>query len=154
MERIRKYPLDTTHLHATLRGYQTYGAKFMLAQKKMILGDEMGMGKTMQSIAALAHLKAKDKTHFVVVCPASVVINWGREIEKFSDLAVFIAHGVAREENVARWKAEGGVAIVTYDGARLYVDGTWPIDAIIAEERKRLGLDASAPVDTDEKPGE
>lgn len=76
-ERIRKYPpLNLTGLSATLRGYQTYGAKFMLAQKKVILGDEMGLGKTMQTLAALTHLSNTGKTHFIVVCPAFLVINW------------------------------------------------------------------------------
>lgn len=133
-ERIRKYPINLEGLAATLRGYQNYGAKFMLAQKKVILGDEMGLGKTMQSIAALTHLHHQGKTHFVVICPASVVINWARELQKFSQLTPYTAHGDARESQVAEWKKTGGVLIATYDGARLYTDDSWPIDALIADE--------------------
>lgn len=133
-ERIRKYPIDLTGLAATLRGYQNYGAKFMLAQKKVILGDEMGLGKTMQSIAALTHLHNRGKTHFLVVCPASVVINWARELEKFSQLAVFTAHGDTRQTQVEDWKQSGGVLIATYDGVRLYADASWRVDALIADE--------------------
>lgn len=133
-ERIRKYPIKLEGLAATLRGYQNYGAKFMLAQKKVILGDEMGLGKTMQSIAALTHLYHQGKTHFVVICPASVVINWARELQKFSQLTPYTAHGDARESQVAEWKKTGGVLIATYDGARLYADDSWPIDALIADE--------------------
>lgn len=133
-ERIRKYPINLEGLAATLRGYQNYGAKFMLAQKKVILGDEMGLGKTMQSIASLTHLHNQGKTHFVVICPASVVINWSRELQKFSQLTPYTAHGDARESNVNQWKESGGVLIATYDGARLYADDSWPIDALIADE--------------------
>ncbi|MDO4898699.1 MAG: SNF2-related protein [Rothia sp. (in: high G+C Gram-positive bacteria)] len=133
-ERIRKYPIDLNGLAATLRGYQNYGAKFMLAQKKTILGDEMGLGKTMQSLAVLTHLKNKGKTHFLVISPASVVINWARETEKFTTIPVFTAHGDDRETQVANWKANGGMLIATYDGARLYADETWRADALIADE--------------------
>lgn len=133
-ERIRKYPINLDGLAATLRGYQNYGAKFMLAQKKVILGDEMGLGKTMQSIAALTHLHNQGKTHFVVICPASVVINWARELQKFSQLTPYTAHGDTRESQVEAWKQTGGVLIATYDGVRLYADDSWPIDALIADE--------------------
>ena len=47
-----------------------------LAQRKVILGDEMGLGKTIQAIAVLAHLAAEGQSHFMVVCPASVLVNW------------------------------------------------------------------------------
>lgn len=133
-ERIRKYPLNLTGLAATLRGYQTYGAKFMLAQKKVILGDEMGLGKTMQTLAALTHLANTGKTHFIVVCPASLVINWQRETEKFTAIPTHLAHGDARDAALTAWKANGGLLITTYDGARLYADATWRADAVIADE--------------------
>lgn len=133
-ERIRKYPLNLTGLAATLRGYQTYGAKFMLAQKKVILGDEMGLGKTMQTLAALTHLANTGRTHFIVVCPASLVINWQRETEKFTAIPTHLAHGDARDAALTAWKANGGLLITTYDGARLYADATWRADAVIADE--------------------
>ncbi|WP_083090512.1 SNF2-related protein [Rothia nasimurium] len=134
VERIRKFPLNLTGLAATLRGYQNYGAKFMLAQKKVILGDEMGLGKTMQTLAALTHLANNGKTHFIVVCPASLVINWQRETEKFTQLRTHLAHGDRRDSALAAWKAEGGLLITTYDGARLYSDSTWRADAVVADE--------------------
>lgn len=133
-ERIRKYPINLSGLKATLRGYQNYGAKFMLAQKKTILGDEMGLGKTMQSLAVLTHLKNQGKTHFLVICPASVVINWARETEKFTEIPAYTAHGSDRDTNIATWKDSGGLLIATYDGARLYADETWRADALIADE--------------------
>ena len=52
----------------------------------VVLGDEMGLGKTMQAIAGFCDLSAKGGTHFLVVCPLSVVVNWKREIESQSEL--------------------------------------------------------------------
>jgi superfamily II DNA or RNA helicase len=113
---VRAQPLDDTHLNVSLRGYQAFGARFILARRRAILGDEMGLGKTIQAIAALAHLKARGETHFLVVCPASVLINWLREIETRSTLAAHRLHGTEREQALAEWSREGGVAVTTFDG--------------------------------------
>ena len=59
----------------------------------MIIGDEMGLGKTLQALAAMAHLAADGETHFLVVCPASVVVNWAREIAKHTRLTAYRLHG-------------------------------------------------------------
>ena len=75
---IEAQKLDLRYLKATLRSYQTFGTKYTVHQKKTLLGDEMGLGKTVQAIAAMAALAAEGKHHFMVVCPASVLINWCR----------------------------------------------------------------------------
>ncbi|WP_405695813.1 DEAD/DEAH box helicase [Streptomyces coelicoflavus] len=117
-ERVRNQMLDDTHRRVSLRGYQAFGARFALAQRKVILGDEMGLGKTIQAIAALAHLAAEGQTHFMVVCPASVLINWTREIEARSRLRVTSLHGPDRQEAFADWKGRGGVGVTTFDALR------------------------------------
>ncbi|MTE20820.1 ATP-dependent helicase [Streptomyces sp. TRM43335] len=117
-ERVRDQLLDDTHRRVSLRGYQAFGARFALAQRKVILGDEMGLGKTIQAIAALAHLAAEGQSHFMVVCPASVLINWTREIEARSRLRVMPLHGPDRQEAFADWKGRGGVGVTTFDALR------------------------------------
>ncbi|WP_187282887.1 DEAD/DEAH box helicase [Streptomyces sp. MS191] len=117
-ERVRGQHLDDTHRRVSLRGYQAFGARFALAQRKVILGDEMGLGKTIQAIAALTHLAAEGQSHFVVVCPASVLVNWTREIEARSALRVMPLHGPDRHEAFADWKGRGGVAVTTFDALR------------------------------------
>ncbi|WP_405438802.1 DEAD/DEAH box helicase [Streptomyces avidinii] len=117
-ERVRGQQLDDTHRRVSLRGYQAFGARFALAQRKVILGDEMGLGKTIQAIAVLAHLAAEGQSHFMVVCPASVLINWTREIEARSRLRVMCLHGPDRQEAFADWKGRGGVAVTTFDALR------------------------------------
>ena len=117
-ERVRGQHLDDAHRRVSLRGYQAFGARFALAQRKVILGDEMGLGKTIQAIAALTHLAAEGQSHFVVVCPASVLVNWTREIEARSALRVLPLHGPDRHDAFADWKGRGGVAVTTFDALR------------------------------------
>ena len=57
--------------------YQIEGVRFLLKQGKAILADEMGLGKTRQSIVAARHV---GDGPIVVICPASLKINWKREI--------------------------------------------------------------------------
>ncbi|MBO7449327.1 MAG: DEAD/DEAH box helicase family protein, partial [Clostridiales bacterium] len=108
-------PLDTSLMVATLRPYQEFGTKYILNQQRVLLGDEMGLGKTMQAIAAMAHLAANNLTHFVVVCPVSVMVNWAREVEKHSKLTTITVHGDKREELFKEFQEKGGVMITTYE---------------------------------------
>ncbi|GAA4675336.1 hypothetical protein GCM10023347_32250 [Streptomyces chumphonensis] len=101
-ERVRTQHLDDTHRRVSLRGYQSFGARFALAQRTVILGDEMGLGKTIQAIAVLAHLAAEGQSHFMVVCPASVLVNWTREIEARSDFMAMRRAAYMRPEKSAK----------------------------------------------------
>ncbi|HHY09462.1 MAG TPA: DEAD/DEAH box helicase, partial [Firmicutes bacterium] len=115
VSRIEKYPLDLTYMKSHLRQYQIFGAKYFLQQRKALLGDEMGLGKTIQALAAVADLTAKGRTHFLVVCPASVLINWKRETEKHSEINAIIVHGHDKEQQLWLWKREGGLCITNYE---------------------------------------
>ena len=119
-EQVRVLPLDQSLLKTPLRGYQAFGAKFALVQERVIIGDEMGLGKTMQSLAAMCHLASKGATHFLVVCPASVVINWTREVERHTLLEVRRLHLPGNKRVVAtqEWLAKGGVGVTTFEALR------------------------------------
>lgn len=121
-DRVRGLRLDDARLRVSLRGYQSFGARFALVQKRVILGDEMGLGKTVQAIAALAHLAARGETHFLVVCPASVLINWSREVRARSTLRALPVHGPERREAFAEWRETGGVAVTTFDALHTLPD--------------------------------
>jgi SNF2 family DNA or RNA helicase len=86
IDKIEAENLDTSLIKATLRKYQVFGAKFALTQNRVILGDEMGLGKTMQALGALSQRAANGATRFLIVCPASVLVNWQREIQSRGDL--------------------------------------------------------------------
>lgn len=107
--KVNRFRLVTDGLNASLRGYQSFGAKFALVQRRSILGDEMGLGKTVEALAALAHLDRRGHHRFLVVCPASVLVNWLHEIEKRTKLVAHRLHGPERATNQALWRArEGG----------------------------------------------
>lgn len=113
--RVEAFQLRAAGLRATLRPYQEFGAKYLLAQERTILGDEMGLGKTMQTLAAMVHLAASDpKARFFVVAPAGLLLNWQREVERFTPLPAYLLYGDEFEENLARWIGSGGVAITSY----------------------------------------
>ncbi|MEV6242455.1 SNF2-related protein [Lentzea sp. NPDC051838] len=106
--------LDTSLLKVSLRGYQVFGAKFALARRRVIIGDEMGLGKTIEAIAVMASLAADGRRGFLVVCPASVVVNWVNEIARHSDLVPHRMHGAGRDGAVGTWLAQGGVGVTTF----------------------------------------
>jgi SNF2 family DNA or RNA helicase len=76
------------------------------------LADDMGLGKTVQAIAMMLHLAENGPA--LVVCPASVVPNWGNELIKFAPtLNVFILKTGNREEIFASLAAFD-VLLITY----------------------------------------
>ena len=105
-------------LKTQLRQYQVLGVKFILHQGRVLLGDEMGLGKTVEAIAALVTLKNLGETHFMVICPASILVNWIREIQKLCDIPAVKIHGPDKFIYFDAWKKNGGVAVTTYETSR------------------------------------
>lgn len=67
--------------------HQKEGIKFLLSRNGCILADDMGLGKSMQSIIAALESGAKK---ILVVCPSSAKINWKREINVFCKQATIV----------------------------------------------------------------
>jgi SWI/SNF-related matrix-associated actin-dependent regulator 1 of chromatin subfamily A len=62
----------------SLYPHQADGVAFLLSRKRVILGDDMGLGKTRQAIVAMEVSSTEGMV--LVVCPASLKLNWKREI--------------------------------------------------------------------------
>ena len=78
LEKIKK----ELKLPLKLFPYQEVGVAFIeLSKGKALIGDDMGLGKTAQSLAWLA--LHKEKRPVIVICPASIKVNWSREINKW-----------------------------------------------------------------------
>lgn len=112
---VEKVQPNLKGLKCELRQYQYFGVQYILNQGAVLLGDEMGLGKTVQAIATMVSLRNNGANHFMVVCPASVLINWCREIEKHSDLDVIKIHGKNSDNLALEWRSNGGVAVTTYE---------------------------------------
>ena len=131
---VEQQPIYVDALKATLRTYQEFGVRYILRQGNALLGDEMGLGKTVQAIAAMVSLKALGATHFMVVCPASVLVNWAREVAQFSDLPVTLIKGGDFEAS-RRWQDRGGVAVTTYESiSRFALPQDFTFAMLIADE--------------------
>ncbi|WP_139820978.1 DEAD/DEAH box helicase [Krasilnikoviella flava] len=116
VDRVEARPLDVGAMRVPLRGYQEFGARFVLNQGRALLGDEMGLGKTVQALAVMAHLTAQGEGRFLVVCPASLLANWAREVEDRTSLTSHRMHGEGRAGAIAAWESRGGVGLTTFEG--------------------------------------
>lgn len=135
VERIRAFDLDTSLLNVSLRGYQSFGAKFALVQRRTILGDEMGLGKTIEALATICHLRSHGGTHFLVVCPASVLANWEHEIGRHTRLErTWRLHGPDRKYLLRRWASDGGTAVTTFDTLRALPQPDFELAAVVIDE--------------------
>lgn len=117
---IDRYVLKLEGMKTALRSYQTFGTKYILYQEKTLLGDEMGLGKTVQAIAAMVSLSNEGKKRFIVICPASVLINWVREVRTFSGLTPLLIRDNEAAENVLTWRDSGGIAVVNYEALQKF----------------------------------
>lgn len=67
-------------LGGTLRPFQRAGVEYAVGAKRCLIADDMGLGKTVQALAVFQHENAFPA---LVICPASVKINWQREAQKW-----------------------------------------------------------------------
>lgn len=65
------------------REYQHAGVEYALARDNVLIGDAPGVGKTCEAILISNAIEAK---HTLVVCPASLRLNWEREIWRWSTI--------------------------------------------------------------------
>ena len=138
-EEIDAFALDLSGFKGNLRAYQEFGTRYILTMKRVLLGDEMGLGKTIQAIAAMTHLYRENKrSRFLVVCPASVMINWCREIQKFSDIPVNLLHGPLLEDALLCFTELGGAAVTNYESMGL-MTGT-PLENKVREMCELIGF--------------
>ncbi|MCR5150508.1 MAG: DEAD/DEAH box helicase family protein [Clostridiales bacterium] len=132
---IGKVELNLDGLEAQLRPYQEYGVQYILSQGAVLLGDDMGLGKTVEAIASMVSLHNSGLKRFLVVCPASVLTNWLREVEKFSDLEAVKIYGSDADEVFDNWAQQGGVGITTYETtAKLTFEDTFKFDMLVVDE--------------------
>ncbi|ESR33942.1 protein CHROMATIN REMODELING 19 [Citrus sinensis] len=95
---------EDSDFQPVLKPYQLVGVNFLLLLYRKgiagaILADEMGLGKTIQAITYLMLLKHlnNDPGPHLIVCPASVLENWERELKKWCpSFSVLQYHGAGR----------------------------------------------------------
>ncbi len=98
--------------------YQREGILFGLERHRLLIGDEPGLGKTLQSIGIVDTASAYP---CLVICPSSLKINWQREFEKFTDKKAVVLDNATRTS----WPYLLGmgmfhVAIVNYESLKKF----------------------------------
>lgn len=98
--------------------YQQEGILFGLRKKRFLIGDEPGLGKTLQSIGVVDCARAYP---CLVICPSSLKINWQREFEKFADVKALVLDNATRSTfpyllSMGMYQ----VAIVNFESLRKY----------------------------------
>ncbi len=106
------------HLRVEPYPYQREGIIYGLQHRRLIIGDEPGLGKTLQSIGIVDTAGAYP---CLVICPSSLKINWQREFEKFTDKSALVLDNAVR----TTWPyllsmGMHQVAIVNYESLRKY----------------------------------
>ncbi|MFD9458135.1 DEAD/DEAH box helicase [Streptomyces sp. NPDC059985] len=126
-------------LKATLRDYQLRGLAWLDLMTSLGLGgclaDDMGLGKTVTLIALHLHRDRPEPT--LVVCPASLLGNWQREIERFAPgTPVRRFHGGSRTLD----GLDGGFVLTTYAtmraGAARLAGQSWGM--VVADEAQHV----------------
>lgn len=98
--------------------YQKQGIAYALKHKRCILGDQPGLGKTLQAIGTVTIAKSYP---CLVVCPASLKINWQREFHKFAGKQALILDD--RNKNTWQRFYETGccdIFIVNYESLKKF----------------------------------
>lgn len=104
--------------------HQKEAIKSLVENKKFILADDMGLGKTTSTIIAALETGAKK---ILIICPASLKINWQREIENYSDQPTSIIEG-------KKWE-DGTFIIINYDIIKNFHDEKKKSDSILLKTK-------------------
>jgi SWI/SNF-related matrix-associated actin-dependent regulator 1 of chromatin subfamily A len=94
--------------------HQKEAIEKLAGSRRFILADDMGLGKTTCTIIAALETGSKK---ILIICPASLKINWQREIENYSDRPVYISEG-------KKFSIESDFVIVNYDILKNFHDTT------------------------------
>jgi SNF2 family DNA or RNA helicase len=132
-------------LNAELRPYQREGFDFLCHLYNMrlggILADDMGLGKTLQTLIFLMwlkHLKKRGKSNpSLVICPASVMHNWRREVEKFTtDMSVLVLESGTARHRMRKHIPDHDIVVTNYSLLRRDLEDLqkYKFDAVILDE--------------------
>lgn len=102
----------TKYSHRPPLEHQKIAIEKLAGSKRFILADDMGLGKTTSTIIAAIETGVKK---ILIICPASLKINWQREIANYTDRSVYISEG-------KNFSSEEDFVIVNYDILKNFYD--------------------------------
>ena len=102
----------TKYSHRPPLEHQRVAIEKLVGSKRFILADDMGLGKTTSTIIAALETDIKK---ILIICPASLKINWEREIRNYTDRSVYISEG-------KNFSTEHDFVIINYDILKNFYD--------------------------------
>ena len=131
----------TESFRGNLQPFQQEGVRFLVRHGRAVLADEMGLGKTVQAIAAADWMMELGEVERVlVICPASIKVQWQREIQRFTTHQAAVLEGDYRRR-LASYRSAPPFLMANYELvmrdaaaiARLYAP-----DLVIVDEAQRI----------------
>ena len=108
--------------------HQKEAIEKLVGTRRFILADDMGLGKTTSTIIAALETGVKK---ILIICPASLKINWQREIANYTDRSVYIAEG-------KNFSLEHDFVIVNYDILKNFHELKGKTDSLITQFNPEL----------------
>lgn len=117
--------------------YQKAGIAYAAGRRVTLIGDEPGLGKTIQAIGIIN--ANPDIRKVLVICPASLRLNWKRELSKWlcRPMSITIVNG----GTPADWQSAADIIIINYDVVgkhRARIDAAGPYDLLVIDEAQCL----------------
>ncbi len=110
---VEKVEIDySKYSHRPPLNHQKEAIEKLVGCKRFILADDMGLGKTTSTIIATLETGAKK---ILIISPASLKINWMREIQNYTDRSVYICEG-------KNYSTEHDFVIINYDIIKNFYD--------------------------------
>lgn len=147
-ERSVEISASELELPFPLRAYQWEGVSFLARSASALLADEMGLGKTVQAAVALrVVLSLPDCNRALVVTPASLTLNWERELSRWAPkFAARRVQGFA-DDRMALYRLPIAILIASYEQIRIdaiAIAQSAPIDLVLLDEAQRIKNSDSA----------
>ena len=105
--------------------HQKVAIEELLKNKKYILADDMGLGKTTSTIIASLETGAKK---ILIICPASLKINWQREYQLYSEKTSYVCEG-------KNYSEDAEIVIMNYDIIKNFHDSKDRKNSIILNSK-------------------
>lgn len=118
--------------------YQVDGINFLISNNCALLGDEMGLGKSIQSIIASRILFREGKIKkTIILCPKSVLTDWEKKIWEWApELKVIKLNGESKYRRIL-WSTSAHIYVCTYETFKKDIDNEYAIknfDLLILDE--------------------
>lgn len=103
----------------SLYPFQREGVQFLAQHRAALLGDEMGLGKSIQAITALRILvRAGQVRRTLLLCPKSVVSDWRHKLWDWAPELTVLVVRASPEQRAVFWGSPAHIYLTTYDTLR------------------------------------